>query len=151
MHQPLCVMRSLIPMPMCTAFLIQIIEKHLWWYLRVARKAGVPRKHWYRLCRFFILQTRWNWKTVILEFSVYPIDRYQNAIHELKQIQEHFTLMPHDSFGHLNTLCMSVLSLSGGVESEWKRSAHRSALKKRLAFEYESSFITQISNSWIPH
>ena len=88
---------------------------------------------------------------LILEFSVYPIDRYQNAIHELKQIQEHFTLMPHDSFGHLNTLCMSVLSLSGGVESEWKRSAHRSALKKRLAFEYESSFITQISNGWIPH
>ena len=61
--------------------------------------------------------------------SIYPIDQYQNTIpramllHELKkfQLQERFTLMTHDSVGHLKSLCMSVLSLSGGMESEWKR------------------------------
>ena len=61
--------------------------------------------------------------------SVYPIDRYQNAIpramplHALKkvQLQEHFTLMTQDSIGHLKTLCMSLLLLSGGVGSQWKR------------------------------
>ena len=44
-------------------------------------------------------------------------------LHELKkvQLQERFMLMTHDSTGNLKTLCMSVLSLSGGVESEWKR------------------------------
>ena len=63
-------------------------------------------------------------------------------LHELKkvQLQVYFTLMTHDSIGPLKTLCMSILSLSGGVESEWKR-YNRSALKKKmLAFEYESSF-----------
>ena len=42
--------------------------------------------------------------------------------YELKnfRLQEPFTLMTHDSIGHLKTPCMSILSLSGGVESEWK-------------------------------
>ena len=56
-------------------------------------------------------------------------NRYQNAIpramppHVLKQVQlqERFMLMTHNSIGHLKMLCMSILSLSGGVESEWKR------------------------------
>ena len=52
--------------------------------------------------------------------SIYMIDRYQNAIpramplHELKkvQLQERFTLMTHDSIGHLKTLNMSLSLLS---------------------------------------
>ena len=42
-------------------------------------------------------------------------------LHKLKkiQLQERFTLMTHDSIGHLKTfymsLFMSILSLSGGV------------------------------------
>ena len=60
--------------------------------------------------------------------SVYPIDCYKNAIprgmpiHELKKVhlQEHFTLMTQDTFGHLKTFLMKVLSLSGGVESDQK-------------------------------
>ena len=47
--------------------------------------------------------------------------------------------MTQDFIGHLKTLCMIVLSLSGGMEFEWKHVAHRSALKKCLAFRYESS------------
>ena len=55
--------------------------------------------------------------------SIYQIDRYQNAmprampLHELKkfQPQERFTLMTHDSIGHLKTLCMSILLLIGGI------------------------------------
>ena len=74
--------------------------------------------------------------------SVYPIDRYQNAIpramplHELKkvQLQEHFTPMTHDSIGHLKMLCMSVLLLSGGVESEWKRYSSSHSTEKTLVF-----------------
>ena len=42
--------------------------------------------------------------------------------------------MTQYSIGHLKTFCMSILSLSGGIESEWKRC---SVLKNRLAFEYE--------------
>ena len=83
--------------------------------------------------------------------SIYPIDQYQNAIprvmllHELKnvQLQECFKLLTHDSIGHLQTLCMSVLQLSDGVESERKNgntAAHPSVLKKCLAFKYEFSF-----------
>ena len=57
--------------------------------------------------------------------SVYPIDRYQNTIptamllYELKKVhlQERFKFMTH-SIGRLRTLCISVLSLSGGMESE---------------------------------
>ena len=30
-------------------------------------------------------------------------------------------LLTQDSIGHLQRLCLSVLSLSSGVESEWKR------------------------------
>ena len=80
--------------------------------------------------------------------SVYQIDRYQNAIpramllHELKkaQPQECFTLnlmtqiVTHDSIGHLETLCMSILSLNGGVESEWKRYSSSHRVEKTLAF-----------------
>ena len=51
--------------------------------------------------------------------SVYLIDRYQNAIPRAMPFHE-FTLVTHDSIGHLKTLCMRVLSVSGGVESEWK-------------------------------
>ena len=50
--------------------------------------------------------------------SIYPIDQYPNAIpgvillHKLEkvQLQKHFTLMTHDYIGHLQLLCMSVLS-----------------------------------------
>ena len=35
--------------------------------------------------------------------------------------QERFMLVTHDLIGHLKTLCVNVLSLSGGVEYEWKR------------------------------
>ena len=81
----------------------------------------------------FILETRSVFSSLSREcisvfevMSVYPISRYQNAIpravplHELKKVPECFTLVIHDSIGHLKTLCMSVLSLSGGIESEWK-------------------------------
>ena len=57
--------------------------------------------------------------------NVYPIHRYQNAIpramplHELKKVQLQEHLMTRDSIFHLKTLCTSVLSLSGGVKSEW--------------------------------
>ena len=48
--------------------------------------------------------------------SVHPIYQYQNttpramSLHELKkvQLQECFTLMTHDSIGHLKMLCMSI-------------------------------------------
>ena len=61
--------------------------------------------------------------------SVYTIDRYKNIIpramplHMWKHVQpqKRFTHMTHDSIGRLKTLYMSILSLSGGVESEWKR------------------------------
>ena len=51
----------------------------------------------------------------------FAIDLYQNDIpravplHKLKkvQLQECFMLMTGDSIGHLKTLCMSTLSLSG--------------------------------------
>ena len=59
---------------------------------------------------------------------------------ELKkvQVQEHFTLITEDSIGRLKKLCMSVLSLSGGVESEWKHCSSPLSIEKYLAFEYES-------------
>ena len=74
--------------------------------------------------------------------SIYLIDQYQNAIpramslHELKkvQLQELFKLMTHDLIGHLNTPCMSVLSLSDGVESEWKCCSSLLNIEKMLAF-----------------
>ena len=55
---------------------------------------------------------------------------------ELKkvQLQEHFTLMTQDSIGHLKTLCMSVLSLSSGVEFEWKHYGSLHSIKKTLPF-----------------
>ena len=46
------------------------------------------------------------------------------------QVQEHFTLMTLDSTGHLKTLCLSILSLSGGMESEWKHSGSPLGLEK---------------------
>ena len=76
--------------------------------------------------------------------NIHPLDQYQNAIprtmtlHDLKKVQsqEHVTFMTQDSVGHLKTLWMSILLLSGSVESELL--AQR--WKKCLAFEYESSF-----------
>ena len=61
--------------------------------------------------------------------SVYQTDRYKTLppramlLHALKkvQLQERFTLVTQDSIGHLQTLCMSVLLPSGGIESELKR------------------------------
>ena len=41
---------------------------------------------------------------------------------------------------HLKTLCMSILSLSGGVESEWKRYGSPVSVEKMLVFKYEFSF-----------
>ena len=41
--------------------------------------------------------------------------------------------MTHDSIGHLKMLCVSVLSLSGGVESAWKRWSSPLSLEKSLA------------------
>ena len=72
--------------------------------------------------------------------SIYPKDQYQNAIqrampgHELKkfQLQEHFMLMTQDSIGHLKTLCMSVLLLRGGMESEWKSCSSSHGVEKVL-------------------
>ena len=52
-------------------------------------------------------------------------------LHELKK------KINYDSTGHLKTLCMSILLLSYGVESEWKCCS--SQLEKMLAFEYEST------------
>ena len=59
----------------------------------------------------------------VMSFYLILIDRYQNAIPrgmpliELKKVehQERFTLMTHNSIGHLKTLCISVLMPSGGV------------------------------------
>ena len=58
--------------------------------------------------------------------SVLPIYRYQNAtskaisLRELKkvQLQERYALVTQDSIGHLKTLCMGVLLLVVGLESE---------------------------------
>ena len=81
--------------------------------------------------------------------SFLPIDWYQNTtprailLHELKQVQlqECFTLLTHDSIGHLKTLCMSTLSLAVAFESEWKCYSSSQSNKKTLEFEYEFSFI----------
>ena len=54
----------------------------------------------------------------------HPIDQYQNAnpkvmpLHELKKKVQF--QMTQDLIRHLKMLCMSVLSLSGGMESELK-------------------------------
>ena len=76
--------------------------------------------------------------------SVLPIDRYQNAtskaisLHDLKkvQLQERYTLLTQDSFGHLKTvtLCMSILSLVVAMESEWQRDNSSQSDKKTLEF-----------------
>ena len=77
--------------------------------------------------------------------SVLPIDRYQNATsnaisqHELKKVQERYTLVTQDSIGHLKTLCMSVLLLVVALESEWKCYSSSQSDKKMLVFEYEFS------------
>ena len=70
--------------------------------------------------------------------SVYPIDWYQNAfqrempLQELKQVlvQERFTLMTQDSIGHLKTLSMSILLLSGDTESKWKHCSSLLSVEK---------------------
>ena len=63
-------------------------------------------------------------------------------LHELKtvQLQECFTLMTLESIGHLKTLCMSVLLLSSGVESEWK--CYSLVLKKMLVFYFTCIFLS---------
>ena len=63
-------------------------------------------------------------------------------LHELKkiQLQERFMLTTQDFIGHLKTLCMSILLLSSGVESEWKPYSSPLSVEKMLAFWYESSF-----------
>ena len=73
----------------------------------------------------------------------YPIDQYQNSIpramplSELKKVQlkELFMLMIQDSIGCLKTLCMSVLSLSGGMESEWKCCSSPLSLEKTFSIQ----------------
>ena len=66
--------------------------------------------------------------------SIYPIDRYQNAIPRVmplnELLQEHIMLMTHDSIGHLKMLCMSILSLSGGIEFEWKHCSSLLSVEK---------------------
>ena len=53
-------------------------------------------------------------------------------LHKLKKVQQCFMLMTHGSIGHLKTL--SVLSLSSGVEFEWKRYGSPLSIEKMLAF-----------------
>ena len=48
--------------------------------------------------------------------------------------------MTHDSSGHLKALCMSILLVSGGIESEWKHYRPLLSFGKTLAFYYESNF-----------
>ena len=43
-------------------------------------------------------------------------------------------LMTHDSIGHLKKLCVSVLWLSGGMESEWKRFSSLLSVDKMFTF-----------------
>ena len=52
-------------------------------------------------------------------------------------------LMTQDSIGHLKTLYMGVLSLSGGVESEWKCYSSPLSVEKCLTSEYESRLTPQ--------
>ena len=116
-------------------------------------------------CSFFvILLLSWihTWTTSIFSWlfhmcisifeimGIYPIDQYQNAIpralslHELKMFSFKSvsrSFMTQSSIGRLKTLCMSILSLSGGVESEWKCCSSLLSIEKCVAFEYESSFI----------
>ena len=55
-------------------------------------------------------------------------------LHELKQVQlqDHFTLMTHDSISHLKTLCMSIFLLSGSAEFEWKCCSSLLSIEKPL-------------------
>ena len=55
------------------------------------------------------------------------------------QLQEWYTLLTQDSIGHLETLCMSVLSLVVAMESDWKRDSSSQSDKKMVAFKYEFS------------
>lgn len=48
-------------------------------------------------------------------------------------------LMKHDSNAHLKMLCLSVLLLSGGIESEWKSCSSRLSVEKMLVFLNEFS------------
>ena len=55
---------------------------------------------------------------------------------ELKkvQLQKRFMLMTQDSIDHPKMLCMSILSLSGGIDSEWKRYSSPLSIEKMLVF-----------------
>ena len=72
--------------------------------------------HYFLTCAFMFLEV----------ISIYPTDRYQNAIprvmllHELKKFNFKSVshLMTHNFVGHLKTLYMSILLLSGGVKSD---------------------------------
>ena len=44
-----------------------------------------------------------------------------------------FMLMTQDSIGHLKTLCMNILLLSGGVESKWKYCSSLLSVEKMLS------------------
>ena len=66
----------------------------------------------------------------------HPIEGYQNAITRamtLHELKKSFMLMTQDSVGRLKTLCVSVLSLSGGMESEWKRWSSSLSTEKTLS------------------
>ena len=87
--------------------------------------------------------------------SVYLIDQYQNAIQnsgatpkvKRVQLQEPFTLMTYDSIGRLKTLCMSILSLSGGVESELKRCSSPFSVKKKTKTKTKKNKQTKKTNN----
>ena len=121
------------------------------------------RTVWFKLKLYlnavFFLSLSHMCTSVFEVMSVYPLDWYQNPIpramplHELKkvQLQEHFTLMTHDSVDHLKILCVSVLSLSGGIESEWKATAHRAlSIEKMPSFHMNPAFMRETdSHNWM--
>ena len=68
-------------------------------------------------------------------------------LHELKkksarvekiEFQESFTLLAHDSTGHLQRLRMSILQLSSGIESKWKHCSSPLNIEKNTGVLYES-------------
>ena len=66
------------------------------------------------------------------------------------QLQERFTLMTHDFVGHLKTLYMSVLSLNGGFESEWKRYSSPLSVEKKTLLAWIQLYwrVLQPSSYW---
>ena len=73
-------------------------------------------------------------------------------LHELKKVQlkERLTLMTQDSIGRLETLLIAFYLWAVAWSLNGNAVAHRSALKKCLAFEFESS-LTRVEftvNNW---